>query len=253
MRGVICLFVTCLAVAASFTPKECSSSICRENTVFDMLQLTPSLSNLTKAVISSSDVKSVLKNPEAKLTIFAPVDNFDVTSEAEFKSLLARAVKPSATDDDRRSLANHLKGHVISGVGIQIAGAGVHLTRTGEKEEDRQFRISDGEPQCQCTGVVDESEDETTEEDDKEADSNKEPEEVEDTEDKEPKTVEKEAEEPYTCECNAYNFGKLTLAREDAAGGGIVVTNANGKKANLLVENILASNGVIHLIDRVLF
>ena len=120
------------------------------------------------------------------------------------------------------------------------------------------FYFTAGEPQCECTGV-NKSEDETAKEDtdDKEADSNKEPEEVEreeeDTDDKEPTTVEKEEEEePYTCECNAYNFGKLTLAREDDAGG-IVVTNADGKKANLLVENILASNGVIHLIDRVLF
>ena len=44
------------------------------------------------------------------MTIFAPVDNFDVTSESEFLALLARAVKPSATDEDRMSLANHLKG-----------------------------------------------------------------------------------------------------------------------------------------------
>ena len=116
------------------------------------------------------------------------------------------------------------------------------------------FCFTTGEPQCECTGNdKDKSEDETIKEDDKEPEE-VENEEEEDTEDKEPKTVDNEEEEeeaPYTCECNAYNFGKLTLARED--NGGIVVTNADGKKANLLVENILANNGVIHLIDRVLF
>ena len=60
----------------------------------------------------------------------------------------------------------------------------------------------------------------------------------------------KEDEDGCTCECKAYNFDKLTLRRE---GGKVVVTNSQGKKATIVIENILASNGVIHFIDRVLY
>jgi len=53
------------------------------------------------------------------------------------------------------------------------------------------------------------------------------------------------------CRCKAYNFDTLTLS--EAEDGDIIVKNEEGKTARVLIDNILASNAVIHLIDRVLF
>ena len=53
------------------------------------------------------------------------------------------------------------------------------------------------------------------------------------------------------CRCKAYNFDTLTLS--EAENGDIIVKNEEGKTARVLIDNILASNAVIHLIDRVLF
>ena len=52
------------------------------------------------------------------------------------------------------------------------------------------------------------------------------------------------------CRCKAYNFDTLTLS--EAEDGDIIVKNEEGKTARVLIDNILASNAVIHLIDRVL-
>ena len=52
------------------------------------------------------------------------------------------------------------------------------------------------------------------------------------------------------CRCKAYNFDTLTLSEAD---GDIIVKNEKGTTARVLIDNILASNAVIHLIDRVLF
>ena len=53
------------------------------------------------------------------------------------------------------------------------------------------------------------------------------------------------------CRCKAYNFDTLTLS--EAEDGDIIIKNEEGKTARVLIDNILASNAVIHLIDRVLF
>ena len=57
--------------------------------------------------------------------------------------------------------------------------------------------------------------------------------------------------EDCQCRCKAYNFDTLTLS--EAEDGDIIVKNEEGKTARVLIDNILASNAVIHLIDRVLF
>lgn len=133
MRLTPPVLILCVAgLASAFVAKDCRSTICQQNTVFDMLQLQPGLSNLTEAVLSSPDVKRALQNPgihgflnyvlvivstlncmltyftDDKLTIFAPVDNSEF--EPEFKSLIARASKLDASDEDKQSLADHLKG-----------------------------------------------------------------------------------------------------------------------------------------------
>jgi transforming growth factor-beta-induced protein len=38
----------------------------------------------------------------------------------------------------------------------------------------------------------------------------------------------------------------------NAAGSGLVITDARGRKANITTANIQASNGVVHLIDKVI-
>ncbi len=40
--------------------------------------------------------------------------------------------------------------------------------------------------------------------------------------------------------------------RIDAAGAGLVITDARGRKANIVTANIQASNGVVHVIDKVI-
>lgn len=40
--------------------------------------------------------------------------------------------------------------------------------------------------------------------------------------------------------------------RIDASGMGLVITDARGRKANIVTANIQASNGVVHLIDKVI-
>ena len=53
------------------------------------------------------------------------------------------------------------------------------------------------------------------------------------------------------CRCKAYNFDTLTVS--EAEDGDIIVKNEEGKTARVIIDNILASNAVIRLIDRVLF
>ena len=114
-----------------------------------------------------------------------------------------------------------------------------------------------GDTQCECTSdCEDESKDESVEKSKEKVKTTDSNEAAKETSDEDNENVERrkkretENQDECSCECKAYNFKKLTLAKE---GTDVVVTNGDGKRATVLIENILASNGVIHLIDKALY
>merc|ERR1712242_278249 len=180
---------------------------------FDLLQ--PSLKDLFNTVVYASNIKRALDTEDNQLTMFAPVE----IQSQEVQNLIEKVSKIDATDEDKKALAKFLRGHIVAGAAVQISGASINGATNargsfdlGEKDK---FRIANGDPQCECTGCGEDGEEEGE----------------------------------CICECKAAVRGKLTLKEER---GDIVVVNDEGAKATVLIENILARNGVIHLIDKAL-
>jgi uncharacterized surface protein with fasciclin (FAS1) repeats len=99
------LFGLFLAIGAMFLVSSCKDDADQVNTLYTTLQNTPELSSLLAAV-DRAGLASVLNDPEAELTVFAP------TNEA-FATLLNGAALESVPVDD---LKNILLNHVVSGV-----------------------------------------------------------------------------------------------------------------------------------------
>lgn len=220
--------------------KKCQSSICRDNAAYDLLKLQTTATNFTTAVSYISDVKSTLQNKDAEMTIFVPVDKIE---EEEVLELFNKASNVSASPEDREKFANLLKGHII-------IGSAVHL-------RNNPFGIDNGENECECEGCHEHDPKEQRSDDEvlfknlknvikSNAEKIKKQLGIEGTSDE----SESRTAENCQCRCKAYNFDTLTLSEAD---GDIVVKNEKGKTARVLIDNILASNAVIHLIDRVLF
>jgi len=94
-----------LALGAMVFTTSCDDSDDAEvNTIYTLLVETPELSSL-RAAVDRADLKSVLDDPDAALTVFAPTN-------AAFATLLGGATLESVPVDD---LKNILLNHVISG------------------------------------------------------------------------------------------------------------------------------------------
>ena len=99
------LFGLFLAIGAMFFVTSCKDDAEDVTTLYNTLQKTPELSSLLAAV-DRAGLASVLNDPEASLTVFAPTN-------AAFATLLNGAALESVPVDD---LKNILLNHVVSGV-----------------------------------------------------------------------------------------------------------------------------------------
>ncbi|MCC6412379.1 MAG: fasciclin domain-containing protein [Saprospiraceae bacterium] len=99
------LFGLFLAIGAAFFITSCKDDGDKVTTLYTTLQDTPELSSLLAAV-DRAGLASVLNDPEAELTVFAPTN-------AAFATLLNGAALESIPVDD---LKNILLNHVVSGV-----------------------------------------------------------------------------------------------------------------------------------------